>query len=286
MHYREVRPTPLLTSSIECFWVLEGAAERAVTAPERLLPDGCVELILNFEAPFREYSEGGTSALQPAQFVVGQMTRPVLVAPTGGVQLLGIRFRPGGTLPFLRLPPRELTDRIVPLTDVAPALARELAGPVGAAQTLREKLSCCEALLLRWSRTSAAPRDALLQHALAQILRREGRLAIEQLAMEVGLSRRQLERRFIEEVGLSPKLLCRILRFQQVFRAVERAAGNWAELALACGYYDQAHLSRDFRQFAGKPPALLFEDFSRLAELFTRKHRVSHFSKPWHEILP
>jgi transcriptional regulator GlxA family with amidase domain len=93
----------------------------------------------------------------------------------------------------------------------------------------------------------------------------------------MGISGRQLERRFMSEVGLGPKLLCRILRFQQVFPAVERADKNWARIAADCGYYDQAHLIRDFRQFAGQTPSVLFDHFTPFAEFFTRKRRASDF---------
>jgi AraC-like DNA-binding protein len=86
-----------------------------------------------------------------------------------------------------------------------------------------------------------------------------------------------LERRFLQDVGVSPKVLCRILRFQQVFRVVE-ADPTWANVAVECGYYDQAHLIRDFRQFAEKTPTALFDSQSALTEAFTRKNRTSDFS--------
>ena len=80
------------------------------------------------------------------------------------------------------------------------------------------------------------------------------------------------------DIGVGPKLLSRILRFQQVFRAVERVDPEWASIAVDCGYYDQAHLIRDFNQFAGQTPAVLFSQQSALTESFTRKSRTSHFS--------
>src|SRR5262245_61012649 len=119
MRYREFQSAPPLSKHVECIWLLEGADRGESAAPERILPDGCVEMILNFSAPFRESKEAGRSELQPSRFVVGQMTQPVLVSPTGPVQLLGIRFVPGGALPFFPTPPGELTNRITPLEDVA-----------------------------------------------------------------------------------------------------------------------------------------------------------------------
>lgn len=102
-------------------------------------------------------------------------------------------------------------------------------------------------------------------------------ISVEQLAQDAGMSARQLERRFLNEVGLGPKLLSRIMRFQQVFRAVESCEGAWAPVAVECGYYDQAHLIRDFNQFAHQTPAVLFSQPSSLTESFTRKDRKSDF---------
>src|SRR5262249_27344354 len=124
MRYREFKSALPLSKHVECIWLLESSDQQESTEPERILPDGCVELILNFGALFSEHKEAGHSDLQPSRFVVGQMTQPVHVSPTGPVQLLGIRFAPGGTLPFLPIPPGELTNRIAPLADIDGTLDR------------------------------------------------------------------------------------------------------------------------------------------------------------------
>jgi transcriptional regulator GlxA family with amidase domain len=111
----------------------------------------------------------------------------------------------------------------------------------------------------------------------ARIVDSGGLVAVDRLASDAGISSRQLERRFLREVGLGPKMLGRIIRFQQVFRAVEQCNSAWAEVAIECGYYDQAHLIRDFNQFARQTPAVLFSNQSAFTEWFTRKSRKSDF---------
>ncbi len=276
MRYLEHKVAPILARHIECIWLLESSEEPIAALPQRLLPDGCVELILNFGDRFREHNEAGQSNLQPQRFVVGQMTRPVLVSPTGRVEILGIRFAPGGTLPFFSCPPIELTNTIAPLADVANALERELPGQIYEARDWSEKTRLLETALIKLLLTKQDGR-ASLQGAISQIIRAGGQTSVDLLANDLGISGRQLERRFLNEVGLGPKLLCRILRFQQVFRAVESSNPNWARIAADCGYYDQAHLIRDFRQFAEQTPALLFEQFTSFTEVFTRKNRMSDF---------
>jgi AraC-like DNA-binding protein len=120
--------------------------------------------------------------------------------------------------------------------------------------------------------------ESWLTSLTAKIVQRGGQISIDRLVADAGISNRQLERRFLCEVGLSPKQLCRILRFQQIFRALNGNDATWAAVALDCGYYDQAHLIRDFRQFSGVTPAALLQHSSALTEYFTRKKRTSHLS--------
>jgi AraC-like DNA-binding protein len=276
MRYREFQPIAPLTPFVECFWTLENDAGVAAAEPERLLPDGCAELILNFGDRFQEHQDNGQKKRQPRHLLVGQMTQPVLITPTGSVQLLGIRFHPGGTLPFFRMPMRELTNRVTDLEALAREFQGELLRRVEGALTLPLKVAAVEALLIE--RVRFTRYDARLGSLVKKIVQSCGQVSVESLASEAGFSSRQLERRFLMEVGIGPKLLCRILRFQQIFRAVERNDEGWAAIAADCGYYDQAHLIRDFREFARQTPSVLFENTGALTESFTRKHRMSHFS--------
>jgi transcriptional regulator GlxA family with amidase domain len=144
------------------------------------------------------------------------------------------------------------------------------------AHELTDQISVVEALLIKHA-SARNGKGASLRNAIATIVDSGGQISIDRLAGDLGISGRQLERRFLNEVGLGPKLLCRILRFQQVFRAIERSDRNWARIAADCGYYDQAHLIRDFRQFAGQPPSVLLDHFTPFTEFFTRKQRMSDF---------
>ncbi len=272
MRYSERKPQPPLSCFVECFWTLQ--SDVPSTQPERILPDGCVELILNFGARFSQHDEHN-HRLQPRSYLVGQMTGPILISPTGPVQLLGIRFQPGGTLPFLRLPLHEITDRVVDLGGLSSKLERELLDVTSQSPLLTEKVTAVEAFLTR--QLLSTKENSWLMMLAARIVDAGGMVSVDQLASDSGISSRQLERRFLREVGLGPKLLGRIIRFQQVFRAVEQCNSAWAEVAIECGYYDQAHLIRDFNQFARQTPAVLFSNQSAFTEWFTRKARKSDF---------
>jgi len=280
LDYREIRPRAPVSHFVECFWTLTGALP-AAAPPERILPDGSMELVLNCAAPFRRYHARGVFERQPLRMLVGQMDRHILIASTGRVDLIGVRFHPSGARAFLRPPMEEFAGRILPLADAAPSLDAELTQALDAPPSAR--IARIEALLMR--RIAGAASDTgVVDAAVRSMLARDGRVSVDALAGAAGLSPRQLERRFLHAVGLGPKRLARILRFQRVFRAVaaEPASGNgmaarpnWAAVAVDCGYYDQAHLIRDFHAFAGEAPAALFSAQAALTHHFTRRHRAA-----------
>ena len=274
MRYREFHPKSPLNRCVECFWTLESETNTFPAQTERILPDGCIELILNFGESFSQH-EAQRTLVQPRHFMVGQMTGPILISPTGVVELVGIRFHPGGTVPFVRTPMHELTDQVTELSSISPHLERQLLSASSHLKTLNDRVAAIEAVLIDNLITSNLNSQTLT--LAAKIVECRGLVSVDQLAQDAGISARQLERRFLNEVGVGPKLLSRILRFQQVFRTVENCEVAWAPVAVECGYYDQAHLIRDFNQFAHQTPAVLFAEQSSLTESFTRKSRTSDF---------
>lgn len=241
------------------------------------MPDGCVELIFNLADPFKRYHPNHQVEIQPLALVAGQMRHYAMIAPTGRVKLLGIRFHPGGALPFFRFPLHELTDQIIGLDAVWHKLGSELAARIRAACSTRERIAIIEsALTARLAQRHQT--DALVNAVVGWIVQRNGLVSIEHLQKNLGISSRQLERKFKTFVGLSPKFLCRILRFQKVFKAVEQPhAANWSHIALECGYYDQAHFIHDFKAFTGQNPSAYFDADHPMSEYFTRKNRLSDF---------
>jgi AraC-like DNA-binding protein len=247
MRYQEYAPGPRLARWVHCFWVLEGTGP----ALDAILPDGRMEMVLHFGEPFRG---------QPRSFLVGQQRRPVEVEPIGRVGVMGVRFRPGGACAFLGFPQHEATDRMIPL-DAIWGVA-ELEEQVAEARSDSDRVASVEGFLLgrlreRWT----AP--AALEAAVARIFASRGSLTVEELAAG---RPRQLGESFRQIVGISPKLLSRLVRFQEVLRRM--AGRRWVWTALECGYYDQAHLIRDFREFAGQSPGVYAAGRHPLGECF------------------
>jgi hypothetical protein len=147
MRYRAIPPSPYLAKYIECFWTLESHDKSSTASPERILPDGCVEIIFNLADPFKRYHPDGTLEIQPKTLLTGQMRRYARIEPTGCVKLLGVRFHPGGSYPFLPLSLSELTDKIISFDSVESRFEecwrRDQAARSGASASRLSKLRSC-----------------------------------------------------------------------------------------------------------------------------------------------
>jgi len=272
MKYTERRPSAILQPFVECIWTLNGAAREVAIQPEGILPDGCMELILHRGTPFRRRGE-----LQSHCFIVGQMIDPVFLQVSTRIEVIGVRFHPGGAYPFLMIPMHELTHRFISLAEVWGRLGKELEERVLGASSTRQAVRMVVHDLER--RLISADVGRNRAHGLASMqIQHHGTLSVRQLAYHGGISERQLEREFNDVVGLAPKTFSRILRFQRVFQAFEQNA-KWVDVALECGYYDQPHLIADFRQFAATTPTAFDLAQFELGRHFLRKSRMSGFSK-------
>jgi len=286
MDYREYRVSPPLDSMIECVWFLRGAAgEDGPDPQQRVMPDGCIELIAHCGDAFVAVSDNGTSTRQATSLVVGMLTRPIVLQPPAAVDTIGVRFRPGGAYPFLGgLPLAELTDRAVSLDDLWGALGRLLVEQLGSATTDAARLAIVSreltARLASGKATTTATAklesDRLVAFVIDALTYSAGRASIADLATRVGVTPRHLQRRFADHVGVSPKVLARILRFQNTLR--HRTASTpieWARVAIDCGYADQSHLIREYAVLAGETPASLLAAEGELSSYFTAPQRLA-----------
>lgn len=247
-------PTPQpLAAAVKAVWFARGTrAEFEV--PEPIVPDGCVELVLNLADRFVQVDDGHRA--QPHDLLVGQMTSPTIAAPTGDVDLIGIRFWPGRAGAVLRTPMWELQDRLIAASDVLPvfgSLAEDLRAidqPARLAHLTRALIPYCARVdPLRLRR---------VEFALSAIAASHGTISIEAIATGSGVSRRHLERQFREEVGLRLKQAARIARIQRVLAVLPSVPLlSGAEIAAAFGYSDQAHLIHECRALTGSTPGQL-----------------------------
>lgn len=267
MDYRELSPSPALRPYVRCYWTMRATADLGAAA-QRVLPDGCVEMVLNLGGRFVRHAPDGRVEVQPSRLLVGPTTRHMSITPTGEIRLVGIRFAPGGALPFLAAAPAELRDHAPSLDDAAVAFAPELVERLFAAPVNSEAALLDAALLARLSRARRHA-DARVRSCVHAAVVSRGTLRVDAMVALSGLGARQLERRFRETVGFGPKTLCRLARFQRVLHALQTgAAPSWAQLAARAGYADQAHMAREFREFAGTTITAYSRELHPMSDVF------------------
>jgi len=172
--------------------------------------------------------------------------------------VVGVRCRPGLAADLLGIPVPALLNQEVPLRDVCARLAAPLSSPVAEQRSVTGKLAVVEAALTRHL-AGAGPADALVTACIAWLAQHpNGR--VHQLSRIIGLSSRQLQRRFSAAVGYGPKTFHRILRLQRALALARKPQlfdGNLPRLALETGYADQAHMTREIQRLTGRPPTAL-----------------------------
>jgi AraC-like DNA-binding protein len=268
VEYVEFPAPPILSDVVRCVWLLSAAASET-PVPQPVVPDGCAEIVLNLADPFRRFGDGGAWEVQPRSMVVGQITAAVVIAPSGGVDLVGIRLQPWGACSLLPIPATELRDVLLPLDSLVADMARDLPDELREDSTPATRAATVFGYVARHSRRASPGPRSRARAIVAEVTRQPEPTTVRQLAARLGLGERQVERELDRHVGLRPKMLLRIARFQ---RALAVARGNetlsWSAVATRAGYYDQSHLTHEFRRFAACTPSEFLGRDRSLTDLF------------------
>jgi AraC-like DNA-binding protein len=275
LHYLE-RPAPAaLAAAIECVWSVSDPVTRIVRPPDRLIPDGCPELIVHRGDRYARVVDGRL-VRQPAAFLAGTLSRPWIVQAPSRVATIGVRFRPGGLTALFGASLAGTADREVPIAEL-PAPVAALVAAIRGARGLASALRAAEAWLL--AHAAAQPGGRVLApactDAVRAIHRRRGRVGVEALAAAVGLPRRRLERLFRRETALTPKQYIRIVRLTGLLGPLDVPdRDRLIDVALDAGYFDQAHMARDFKALTERRATARRGDDGELARHFTRPDRL------------
>jgi AraC-like DNA-binding protein len=265
VRYEELAPPAELRDLVHRIWLLRGAPARGRAPFQRVMPDGRAELIFNLADPF-ECRDGAGTRLQPLALLVGPNRRAMEIRATGAVDLVGVRFRPEALSAWLRVRGGELLDRSSALGELPALLDRTLAEQLAEARGSGPRLDILRSHLAQVASRVAFDRriGAAVDLALA-----DSRARPAVIAGVVGLSPRQLSRLFQQRLGFGLKPLIRLGRFQRALRALEGPGRpSVAATAVRAGYFDQAHLARDFRLFAGIAPGRYLQEARELTRNF------------------
>jgi AraC-like DNA-binding protein len=249
-------PRPPLNQFVELLWFHEGL--NCDHRLERVLPDGSMELIINLRDEARHVFDRVTHRPRRSyrgSWLSGPHSEFIIIDTAPDASMIGVHFRPGGASAFLGLPLDELRNSVVDLEALWNGGPQSLRDQLLEAPTPSAKFRILEdALFARWRR--AAPRHRAVLYALERFTREPQSVTVGKVTAEIGLSSRRFIEVFTEQVGMTPKVFCRVRRFQRALNEIQQTRKVvWADIATECGYYDQAHFIHDFKEFCGITPS-------------------------------
>jgi len=270
--YKTIDPCPELEPFVECFWLL-AAPHNPDEEPrnEIVLPDGKTELIVHFGDPFRKLEK--TEFVQQARVLMsGQLTEHIVLKPTGEIGVVAARFKPAGAARFFALPYEDIVDQVIDLSAYDKPTATHLHDSIASISSNNDRLQFMQSFLISRLETESQE-DLYARQACRYIMQSEGEYTVAELVKLIGFSERQLERKFKKQVGISPKILSRIVRFQKILRMAQDAKHlTLVDAAVSCGYYDQSHFIRDFAKFSGDSPLKYFASEHPMSDHFTNSN--------------
>lgn len=269
MDYQTFPVNECLSSFVECFWTLKGS--ESIGKEQVIVPDGKMEMIFHFGDHYRQHLPDGTSIIQPKCFVIGQLTEPLRIEPTGATDIFAARFHPQGFAPFTKLPLQQYENSALSLDKVFGQGGSKLEKQILKITNTEKCIDIIESFLLD-KVTNRYDTENLLQSTIELILKVKGKYTVEELSQMTQVNRRQIERRFRKTVGVSPKYLSRIIRLQTILKELlNKNYPNLTSLAHGEGYYDQAHFIKDFKAFTGQTPKQFYGDSLMMSSLFYGK---------------
>jgi len=253
MIYRTFIPREPLARFVDVLWFFSGT--NPAGAKERNLPEGAVNLAVNLrDDRFRMWDRNRRASRFGHAVVIGPRTDDFVMENAGERTMIGAQFKPGAAAAFLGVPAYEAAGLILDLADLHGAGAADLRDELLYAPMLAERFHILEAWLLGRIHGGLAP-NAAVAYALAEFRQAPGSLTIGETIERLNASPKRFIEQFKREVGMTPKRFCRLMRFQKALHLIrQRESIHWADIACACGYYDQAHFVKEFHAFSGLTP--------------------------------
>jgi methylphosphotriester-DNA--protein-cysteine methyltransferase len=246
--YSEWRP-PHLAGLVEVIWYFKGPTS---SARKRILPNGMVEMLVNFGEPYRTITGAGPELLVTA-WLGGLQSGPMVCEQPARQDVMGVRLHPAGAYTLLARPMREMSEMVIDLEDLVGRGADRLAERCYTAASVEERLQRAADWVAERV-TKARGIDPAIAWAAGRIEQSGGVVSIAELRDQMGLSKTRLAEAFREQIGLAPKLYARVVRFRRATAMLQKGAGSLVEVALAAGFYDQPHMNAEFRELSGLAP--------------------------------
>lgn len=265
MFFKRIEPPAELRQLIECYWIIENGSTS--TSEEKIIPDGFPEIIFHYGDPFliklaNQWEE------QSRTLIAGQLKKFFFLKNTGITGVIGIKLQPTTITHLFDIAASTLTDKVLDLS-LFPGI--EIPFPTHATLGSVNHQSLIDTLNTFFLEKVRDFKWDVAENAVQIIFASKGVISVNQLAHELYVTERQLERVFRNFVGLSPKLYCKIIRFSTIFQCIKKQDYTWMDVVHDSGFYDQSHFIRNFKTFTGLEPSSYLFGERNLANFFMKK---------------
>jgi hypothetical protein len=269
MNYNTYEPHQDLKSVIDCYWTLEVPATND-SQKQRIIPDGTIEMAFILGEDIKRYTSEKDFILQPRAMVLGQTIEPFYIEPIGYVNTFAIRFYPYGFANFVSVPIKSLANKETPIEKLfGEKQAKELEQEIIQANNVKKRIEIIESFFLR-KLSEQLTIDNIVKATIDTLLHTKGNAPINGILKKDLSKRRQLERKFVKQIGISPKQLGKVIRLQSALKMLLNDENeSLTNIAYENEYYDQAHFIKDFKEFTGiNPKEFLGNENMTLSSVF------------------
>lgn len=263
MNYQKFTPSPLLQPWVECYYQWTGLAEKELEVQSP--PSARTALVFNLAGPCQSYQQTSTRIEVPMTFLCGQFTSNYHIVLNGSVHMIGIVFRPFGIHDFFNLRMSMLVNTRMDLSLVIGSEAGVMLNKLKEKTT--DRIALLESFLMK--RLPAAKKKVnVINDVVSYIDQKRGNVTVQEAAEKFGVSKRYVEKHFLEKVGTSPKLYARTIRFSYISLLVaSKEKVDWQEIIELYGLHDQSHLVKEFIEFNRRNPTEYHQNHNELIRL-------------------
>jgi len=267
MKYQEFQLSNPLPHYIQTIWGMESECDEDAYPRSLIMPDGIVEIIFHYEQPYYTWQDD-TQFIQPENFAISMMRKFVEIGSSGKTGFISVRFYPWGAYHFFNEPIQNFLDKTLDASMLWGSESRMIIDKIKKHETIEQRFATLEEFLLE--KLKQFQKDEVrIDNVLKLIRQTKGTLSIESICAETRFSKKQLERKFLSTVGTTPKVFSRITRFLNICQNLkEQKSQTLTQLTHDCGFYDQAHFIKDFKDFTGLSPKSFFSENLQLATMF------------------
>ncbi len=272
MFFKVFSPPQLLKPFIHSIQVMEvNTSENR--GGHKIVPYGFAGLIMHYKDPCLQTDGVNGTRVLPGMFIAGLTDQPVIIEGLGNIGTIAVNFYPSGLYHFLKTPSHELINLTVDAGQLLGPGTDRLMYDIQSITDITNKVKRVNHFLLERFTATVIRRNLQIENAQNKIIISGGDVNISDLADNAGISISSLERNFRKQTGFTPKYYAKIMRFNHVFRLLQSGKStSWQDIVYECGYYDQAHLIREFSAFTGETPGEFFSNTHLSVSFYSGKH--------------